>query len=199
MSADPCLPPGNRACGRPRTTRQSRNPCLPLSHVPRAGAAGAARRGSTNRCVSLTGKRTAAGEDGLRLHLTPGRTRRGDLRARAVRPKDPRIVIDAVLVLPRLGVHAECASSGRVQTYSSDEAQESAVREPQDRLATRVVASGENGLQGLRAVSRQADRRVSVGDSETEEQVDVALEVAERLAATRQASVTRLAQRGNDG
>ena len=32
--ANPCLPPGNRACGRPQATRQSRNPCLPLSHYP---------------------------------------------------------------------------------------------------------------------------------------------------------------------
>ena len=36
------FPPGERACGRPCATRQSRNPCLPLSHVPRAGAVGVA-------------------------------------------------------------------------------------------------------------------------------------------------------------
>ena len=40
------FPPGNRACGRLRTTRQSRNPCLPFSYYPAPrppGGAAAAR------------------------------------------------------------------------------------------------------------------------------------------------------------
>ena len=101
--------------------------------------------------------------------------------------------------VPRLRVHAECASRGRIQMYTSDQAQEPAVRESQDRFAAWVVPRGENGLQRLGTVSRQADRRVLVSDCEAEEEVDVALEVAENLAATRQAPVTRFAQRGDGG
>ena len=101
--ANPYLPPGNRACGRPYARRQSRNPCLPFSHYPAPGSPGSprppgrARRGTgglNERCFPFGNRPFPIFAPGDRACERPGMTRRsrkrpspqGQRRARGALP-----------------------------------------------------------------------------------------------------------------
>ena len=89
MPADPYLPLHQRACGRPCATRQSRNPHLPLSHVPAPGPRGRRGRPRARRARPVRKRwleralcshqspsrlsRPAAGEDGRGRSHSPSR------------------------------------------------------------------------------------------------------------------------------
>lgn len=87
------------------------------------------------------------------------RARCGASRAGVVRAEDPRIIIAGVLVLPRQGLDSRLPACADIKLQQCDEAKVAPVSKP--------------------------DRRVLVRHVEAEEEVGVALEVAERLAAAR--------------